>query len=360
MTQAMTAELVTVEAYVARRAGAHLAEVIGAIAGAARLIERKIRLAGLNDVYGAGSIYGAAGAVNVQGEQQQKLDVFANDLLTRLLGAVPWVSAIVSEEDEGPVVFERGNGERGNGERGNGGRKEGAGVRFVVVFDPLDGSSNIDVNVNVGTIFSVVRLQGEDVVASVLRPGTEQVAAGYVLYGPSAVMVITVGKDAAGAGGGVAAFTLDEEERFVLTADAMKVPEQGPYYSANEANAASWPAAYREYLELLLSGGLGGMDYSARYIGSMVADFHRTLLKGGVFLYPPTEKAPKGKLRLLYEAYPMAMVMEQAGGAAIDGAMRILEVRAEGIHERTPLVIGSRREVEALQRMVLQTAGEAR
>jgi fructose-1,6-bisphosphatase I len=349
------AEIVTVEEYVAGRAGAALAEVFGAIAGAARLIERKIRLAGLNDVYGAGSIYGAVGAVNVKGQQQQKLDVFANELLTRLLGAVPWVGAIVSEEDEGPVVFERKDGDRTAGDR-----KDGAGAEFVVVFDPLDGSSNIDVNVNVGTIFSVVRLQGEDVVASVLRPGTEQVAAGYVLYGPSAVMVITVGKDAAGAGGGVAAFTLDDEERFVPTTDAMKVPEQGPYYSANEANAASWPAAYREYLELLLSGELGGMDYSARYIGSMVAEFHRTLLKGGVFLYPPTEKAPRGKLRLLYEAYPMAMIAEQAGGAAIDGEMRILEVRAEGIHERTPLVIGSGRKVEALQRIVLQAAGEAR
>jgi fructose-1,6-bisphosphatase I len=336
MALAIKAELVTVEAYAARRAGAHVAEVIGAIAGAARLIERKIRLAGLNH-----DVYGAAGAVNVQGEQQQKLDVFANELLTRLLGAVPWVSAIVSEEDEGPVVFPRAGGDGKHG------------ARFVVVFDPLDGSSNIDVNVNVGTIFSVVRLEGEDVVGSVLRPGAGQVAAGYVLYGPSAVMVLTLGD-------GVAAFTLNEEERFVLTAEGMRVPEQGPYYSANEANAASWPAAYREYLQVLLSGELGGMDYSARYIGSMVADFHRTLLKGGVFLYPPTEKAPKGKLRLLYEAYPMAMVMEQAGGAAIDGAMRILEVRAEGIHERTPLVIGSRREVEALQRMVLQTAGEAR
>ncbi len=342
MAQAMTTELVTVEAYAAQRAGAHVAEVIGAIAGAARLIERKIRLAGLNDVYGA------VGAVNVQGEQQQKLDVFANELLTRLLGAVPWVNAIVSEEDEGPVVFPRAEGDAKHG------------ARFVVVFDPLDGSSNIDVNVNVGTIFSVVRLEGEDVTESVLRPGTEQVAAGYVLYGPSAVMVLAMGGEGAGAGHGVAAFTLDAEERFVLTADGVKAPEQGAYYSANEANAASWPVAYREYLESLRSGALGGMNYSARYIGSMVADFHRTLLKGGVFLYPPTEKAPRGKLRLLYEAYPMAMVMEQAGGAAIDGEMRILEVRAEGIHERTPLVIGSRREVEALQRMVLQTAGEAR
>jgi fructose-1,6-bisphosphatase I len=218
-----------------------------------------------------------------------------------------------------------------------------------VVFDPLDGSSNIDVNVNVGTIFSVVRVRG-DVVASVLRPG-EQVAAGYVLYGPSAVMVLTTGS-------GVAAFTLDEGDRFVLTAEGMTMPEQGPYYSANEANAASWPEVYREYLQGLLRGELGGQEYGARYIGSLVADFHRTLLKGGVFLYPPTKKTPRGKLRLLYEAYPLAMIAEQAGGAAVDGETRILEVKAGGIHDRTPLVIGSRREVEALRKAVLKTAEE--
>jgi fructose-1,6-bisphosphatase I len=324
-------KLVTVEEYVAERVGAGLAEVFGAIAAAARQIERKIRLAGLED------IYGAVGAVNVQGEQQQKLDVFANDLLTELLGKTPQVAAIVSEEDEGPVVFNRGGAEDSSAE-------------FAVVFDPLDGSSNIDVNVNVGTIFSVVRVEG-DVVASVLRPGTEQVAAGYVLYGPSAVMVLTTGN-------GVAAFTLDEEDRFVLTAEGMTMPEQGPYYSANEANAASWPEVYREYLQGLLRGELGGREYGARYIGSLVADFHRTLLKGGVFLYPPTKKAPRGKLRLLYEAYPLAMIAEQAGGAAVDGETRILEVQAGGIHDRTPLVIGSRTEVEALRKAVSKTAEE--
>jgi fructose-1,6-bisphosphatase I len=327
----MMTKTVTVEEYVAGSAGAQLAEVFGAIAVAARQIARKIRLAGLSDAYGA------YGAVNVQGEQQQKLDVFANDLLIEALGALPQVAAIVSEEDEGPVVFDRAGD---------------SGVRFAVVFDPLDGSSNIDVNVNVGTIFSVALLHGDDVVASVLKPGTEQVAAGYVVYGPSAVMVITTGK-------GVAAFTLDENGRFVLNAEAMKMPEQGPYYSTNEANAASWPVAYREYLQGLLSGELGGKAYSARYIGSLVADFHRTLLKGGVFLYPPTDKAPQGKLRLLYEARPLAMIAEQAGGAAVNGVERILELRAEGIHQRTPLVVGSKREVEALQKAVA-TAREAK
>ena len=320
------ATLVTAQEYVGEQASEALGQVFGAIAETARQIERKIRLAGLDD------IYGAAGAVNVQGEQQQKLDVYANDLLTEVLRGVECVAAIVSEEDEGPVVFEREEAE------------------FVVVFDPLDGSSNIDVNVNVGTIFSVVRLDG-GVAASVLRPGTKQVAAGYVLYGPSAVMVLTTGA-------GVAAFTLDEDDRFVLTAKRMTMPAQGPYYSANEANAASWPEVYREYVQSLVRGELGGREYGSRYIGSLVADFHRTLLKGGVFLYPPTKKAPRGKLRLLYEAYPLAMVAEQAGGAAVDGERRILEVRAAGIHDRTPLVIGSRVEVYALLKAVLKTAEE--
>jgi len=208
------------------------------------------------------------------------------------------------------------------------------------------------VNVNVGTIFSVhKRMTWGSLEESVLQPGTRQVAAGYVLYGPSAVMVMTLGQ-------GVAAFTLDDEERFVLTAEGMRMPGQGPYYSANEANAGSWPEVYREYLQGLLRGELGGQEYGSRYIGSLVADFHRTLLKGGVFLYPPTKKAPRGKLRLLYEAYPLAMIAEQAGGAAVDGENRLLEVRARGIHDRTPLVIGSRTEVEALRKAVLKTAEE--
>ena len=315
------AETLTVEAYVAKTAGADLASVFGAVAESAREMEREIRLAGLRDVYGA------FGAVNVQGEQQQKLDVLANELLTKTLGEVDSVAAIVSEEDEAPVEFGRSAG------------------KYVVVFDPLDGSSNIDVNVNVGTIFSVVRLDG-DVVASVLKAGTEQVAAGYVVYGPSCVFVLTTGD-------GVSAFTLDETGKFLQSAESMKMPEHGPYYSANEANAASWPAAYRTYVAGLVDGTIGGKAHGARYIGSLVADFHRTLLKGGVFLYPPTEKAPKGKLRLLYEARPLAMIAEQAGGAAVNGATRILELVGKGIHERTALVIGSKVEVEALQKAVV-------
>jgi fructose-1,6-bisphosphatase I len=311
---------VTVEQYVTQHASAELGTVFAAIATAAVAIERSIRLAGLSD------IYGAYGAVNVQGEQQQKLDVFANDEFIAQLGKVPSVAAIVSEEDDAPGFFGRDT------------------APFAVIFDPLDGSSNIDVNVNVGTIFSIASVSG-DITASVLKPGTMQVAAGYVVYGPSCVLVLTLGK-------GVAAFTLDDEGVFVLASDNMTMPAQGPYYSANEANAATWPAVYRDYLAMLVGKKLNSQAYSARYIGSLVADFHRTLLKGGVFLYPATEEQPQGKLRLLYEARPLAMIAEQAGGGAVNGATRILELPAEGIHDRTALIVGSKAEVDALQSAV--------
>ena len=321
---------ITVEQHVAEGASPELREVFGAIAAAAREIAKKIRLAGLSDVLGA------YGAVNVQGEQQQKLDVFANGVMIRSLGKLASVIACVSEENEEPIPFYR------------------AGAKYIAIFDPLDGSSNIDVNVNTGTIFSVQELSSStvdasifDVTASILQKGIKQVAAGYVVYGPSTVMVMTTGA-------GVASFTLDDSGEFLLSGESMRMPEQGPYYSANEANAASWPAVYREYLALLLRGELGGKAYSARYIGSLVADFHRTLLKGGVFLYPPTDKAPKGKLRLLYEANPLALLAEQAGGAAVNGPQRILELQPEQIHQRTPLIVGSKREVEALQKAVLE------
>lgn len=323
--RAMTARA-TAEEFVAAGATPQLAGVVGAIAGAARQIERRIRRAGLGDVYGA------AGAVNVQGEQQQKLDVYANEVVTKALGALPQVAAVVSEENEAAVVWER-----------TGAAEE----RFAVMFDPLDGSSNIDVNVNVGTIFGVQRVGAEGVPAAFFRQGSALVAAGYVVYGPSTVMVVTTGA-------GVSAFTLNEEGAFVLSAASVTMPRQGPYYSVNEANAAGWPAVYREFVARLAGEGLEGKTYGARYIGSLVADFHRTLLKGGVFLYPPTEKAPKGKLRLLYEANPLAMIAEQAGGAAVNGPERILGLLPEQLHQRTALMIGSRCEVQALQTAVLE------
>ena len=298
---------------------------------AVKMVEAKIRQAGLKDVLGA------HGAVNVQGEEQQKLDVFANNALLHCLGLRDSVAALVSEEDEEAVVINR------DPETG----------KYIVIFDPLDGSSNIDVNVNVGTIFSIHRrlpMADGDLQASILQPGYKQVAAGYVVYGPSTVMVYT-------AGNGVHGFTLDSTiGAFVLSHEKMKMPEQGPYYSTNEANAATWPPAYQDYIAMLKRGELGGKAYSSRYIGSLVADFHRTLLKGGVFLYPPSIKSPKGKLRLLYEANPLAFIAEQAGGMAINGRTRILDLQPTEIHQRTPFIVGSRREVEALQKAVAGAA----
>jgi fructose-1,6-bisphosphatase I len=238
------------------------------------------------------------------------------------------VAVLVSEENEEPVTFDRAP------ETG----------KYIVVFDPLDGSSNIDVNVSVGTIFSIFRrTAGQDPDEAVLQPGWKQVAAGYVVYGSSTIFVYT-------AGHGVFGFTLDPSiGAYVLSHDHMKMPQQGTYYSVNEANEKKFPAHYREYLERIRSGDLG-REYSSRYIGSLVADFHRTLLKGGIFLYPPTDSHPNGKLRLLYEANPMAFIAEQAGGVATDGVRRILEIQPHDIHQRTPLVMGSQVEMREFER----------
>jgi fructose-1,6-bisphosphatase I len=219
----------------------------------------------------------------------------------------------------------------------------------VVVFDPLDGSSNIDVNVSVGTIFSILRCEPDptgkrDPLADVLQPGTRQIAAGYVVYGSSTMFVYT-------AGNGVNGFTLDSQiGAYVISHPNIRMPELGSIYSVNEANADSFPEPYRRFLAKLRSGETG-RPYSSRYIGSLVADFHRTLLKGGVFLYPPTKSHPQGKLRLMYEANPIAFLAEQAGGMASDGTRRIMEIAPMSLHQRTPLLVGSRAEMELLAEM---------
>jgi fructose-1,6-bisphosphatase I len=288
---------------------------------ATKMIQSRVRQAGLLDVIGS------AGETNVQGEVQQKLDVYANQALLDSLGGRDSVAMLVSEENEEPVTFDRAP------ETG----------RYIVVFDPLDGSSNIDVNVSVGTIFSIFRRPDgfeNNAKGAVLQAGSKQVAAGYVVYGSSTIFVYTAGR-------GVYGFTLDPGiGAYVLCYDNMKMPRQGKYYSVNEANSDAFPPAYRDYLARLRRGELG-RDYSSRYVGSLVADFHRTLLKGGVFLYPPTKSHPGGKLRLMYEANPLAFIAEQAGGMATDGRRRILDIEPESIHQRTPLVIGSRVEMEA-------------
>jgi fructose-1,6-bisphosphatase I len=300
----------------------NLSWLLSGITLATKMTESKIRRAGILGVLGA------AGATNVQGEAQQKLDVYANQALLHCLGMRDNVALMVSEENEEPITLDR---VEGDGE-------------YAIVFDPLDGSSNIDVNVNVGTIFSIFRRDRESSV-DVLQPGLKQVAAGYVVYGPSTVLVYTTGM-------GVFGFTLDPAiGAYVLSHDNMRMPEQGSYYSVNEANIDDFPDNYQHYIVGLRKGALGH-KYSSRYIGSLVADFHRTIVKGGVFLYPPTEDHPTGKLRLLYEANPLAYIAEQAGGFAIDGTRRILEIQPDGIHQRTALVLGGKVEIEAFQRCV--------
>jgi len=304
--------------------------LLSGITLATKIVAAQVRRAGLV------GIIGVTREMNVQGEAVQKLDVIANDTLLQFLGNRGNVAIMASEENEHPVIVERD-------------RKKG---KYVVVFDPLDGSSNIDVNVSVGTIFSILRRDPDpsgkrDVLADVLQPGTQQVAAGYVVYGSSTMLVYS-------AGSGVHGCTLDPSiGAYLMSHENMRMPACGKIYSCNEANSESFPPAYQKYLHHLRSGATG-RTYSSRYIGSLVADFHRTLLKGGIFLYPPTQAHPQGKLRLLYESNPMAFLAEQAGGSAIGGQDRILSIRPDSLHQRTPLVVGSREEVVLLQRFLAE------
>lgn len=285
-----------------------------------KLIQAQVRRAGLTD------ILGEHGDINVQGEKQQKLDVYANEVLVHCLSARESIGVLASEENEHPLLVHGGS----------------ENARYAVVFDPLDGSSNIDVNVSVGTTFSILRRPPGVALSEpekwVLQPGRDTIAAGYVVYGSSTMLVYSVGN-------GVHGFTLDPAVgAYMLSHPDMRMPDQGNYYSVNEAYCETFPGHYGEYLHRLRSGALGH-KYASRYIGSMVADFHRTLLKGGIFLYPPTDSNPEGKLRLLYEANPVAFLAEQAGGRATDGSRRILDIQPESIHQRTPLVVGSRVEM---------------
>jgi fructose-1,6-bisphosphatase I len=299
--------------------------LLSGITLATKIVAAQVRRAGL------AGIVGVTRETNIQGEAVQKLDVIANQTLLQFLGNRGNVAIMASEENEDPIIVERD-------------RKHG---KHVVVFDPLDGSSNIDVNVSVGTIFSVLRRDPDptgtrDVMADVLQPGYRQIAAGYVVYGSSTMLVYS-------AGSGVHGFTLEPSiGAYLMSHENMKMPAYGSVYSCNEANSDGFPSAYQKYLRHLRSGA-AGRPYSSRYIGSLVADFHRTLLKGGIFLYPPTKTHSKGKLRLLYEANPIAFLAEQAGGLATDGTRRILDIQPDSLHQRTPLVVGSREEVELLQ-----------
>ena len=295
--------------------------LLSGITLATKLIQAEVRRAGLTE------LLGSEGSINVQGELQQKLDVFSNQVLIDCLMQRESIAVLGSEEIEKPLIV----------------RRDSPDARYVVYFDPLDGSSNIDVNVSVGTIFSIMKAPNQwDTVEDVLQPGAEQIAAGYVVYGSSTILVYSVGS-------GVHGFTLDPAiGAYLLSHPNLKMPEQGKYYSANEAYRDDMPPNYQEYLDRLRSGEMG-RKYGSRYIGSLVADFHRTLLKGGVFFYPPTVSRPDGKLRLMYEANPIAFLAEQAGGRATDGRQRILDVVPYAVHQRTPLVVGGVKEVEAFE-----------
>lgn len=298
--------------------------LLSAITLSTKMIASYVRRAGLIDVWGE------HGTTNVQGETVQQLDIMANDTLKRCLGYRKNVGIIASEEDNDPRVLQEAQ----------------ADDSYIVMFDPLDGSSNIDVNVSVGTIFTIFKNPPdiESTEQSVLQPGAQQVAAGYVLYGSSTVLVYS-------AGHGVHMFTLDPQfGAYLLTRENIRMPEENHVYSVNEANLLTFPEPYQRYFTWAKHPG--GGQYSSRYVGSLVADFHRILIKGGVFLYPPTQANPEGKLRLMYEANPLAFIAEQAGGLASNGERRIMEIEPNSVHERCPLVIGSPTNVQEALRFI--------
>jgi fructose-1,6-bisphosphatase I len=292
------------------------------IALAAKIIAHKTNRAGLTD------ILGRAGAVNIQGEQQQKLDVYADEVIFRVCDHTGRLCVMASEENEAllhiPEEYEKGS--------------------YVLVYDPLDGSSNIDVNVSIGTIFGIYRCKDwsqRGRLEDVLQPGRDLIGAGYVLYGSSTMLVYSTGQ-------GVHGFTLDLElGEFLLSHKQMRIPEPPAYFSINHAYYPRWPAAIQNYVQWLQNNNDPNKPaLSSRYIGSLVADVHRNLLRGGVFCYPSEVNQPHGKIRLLYEAAPLAFLIEQAGGYASDGCGSILNIEPTKLHQRTPLFIGNRRLVE--------------
>jgi fructose-1,6-bisphosphatase I len=308
-----------------------LSSLLRNIGVAARVVNWEVRKAGL-----AGLI-GAVGTENIQGEQQQKLDVFANEQFISALSVCGDVCVIASEENDEciPVINEQSKN-----------------AKYVVCIDPLDGSGNIDVNASIGTIFSIYRrvsLTGPGKLEDCLQKGVEQVAAGYVIYGSSTMLVYTTGS-------GVNGFTLDPSiGSFCLSHPNMRIPQDGTIYSINEGNYIKFPEGIKRYIKYCQENDPEtNRPFSSRYIGSMVADLHRNILRGGVFIYPETAKTPNGKLRLLYECNPFAFIIEQAGGKATTGTRRIMEIEPTDLHQRTPIIVGSTKMVEKIESFIEQ------
>ncbi len=320
-------KLITIESHFLQQqklypeVNAEVTDLLNDVAFASKLVRREVVRAGLGD------ILGLAGTTNVQGEEVKKLDLFANEQIINAIGQHGRFAIMGSEENDSIIIPPKN-------ETGN----------YALLFDPLDGSSNIDVNVSVGTIFSIYRLKGDDPgkasLDDCLQNGAEQVASGYVIYGSSVVLVYTTGH-------GVHGFTYDPTiGEFLLSHPNILTPESGKYYSINEGSWAQLNDGTKRYIDYLKEEDPAtGRPYSTRYIGSLVADFHRNLLTGGVFVYPATKKHKNGKLRLMYEANPLAFICEQAGGRATDGSRRILDIKPEELHQRTPLYIGSVKDV---------------
>ncbi|MCE2957724.1 MAG: class 1 fructose-bisphosphatase [Flammeovirgaceae bacterium] len=295
-------------------ASGELSQLLRDIALASKVVNREINKAGLID------IMGAMGSQNTAGDQQQKLDVLANIRFTRALTKGGEAAALISEETESFVDLTNDG-------------------KYIIAIDPLDGSSNIDVNVSIGTIFSIYRRktkEGEPINdEDILQMGDEQVAAGYILYGSSTMLVYTTGH-------GVNGFTYEPTlGEYVLSHPDMKMPENGKIYSVNEGSANSFSHSVKSYIQYCKDN-----NYTARYIGSLVADFHRNMLKGGIYIYPATAKDPNGKLRLMYECNALSFIAEQAGGMASDGKGRVMEIKPKDLHQRTPFYVGSKKMVE--------------
>ncbi len=322
--------LVTLEEYIIQAqnkfpgATGELSQLLRDIGLAAKIISREVNKAGITN------LLGVDGSMNVHGESVKKLDLFADNQLISALERSQITCMVISEENDGVV------------------RLNSDGGKYIVYLDPLDGSSNIDVNVSIGSIFSVYmkqpRYESALVEVDALQPGIRQVAAGYVLYGSSTILAYTTGL-------GVSAFTLDPSiGEFILSFDDYKIPEQGTIYSINEGSYNSWQEGLKKYIKYCQQEDINTLrPYTARYIGSMVADLHRTLVKGGIFIYPASKKYPEGKLRLMYECNPLAFIIEQAGGLATDGEKRIMEIVPEAIHQTTPIYIGSPQNVEMVK-----------